>query len=61
MNVARQMIENRLAAVIRTRNQGQALQAARAAVEGGIRTVEITLTVPDAGEVIRRLRREHRK
>ena len=61
MNVARQMIENRLTAVIRTRNQGQALQAARAAVEGGIRTVEITLTVPDAGEVVRRLRREHRR
>ena len=61
MNTANRLIANRLAAVIRTRSAEQALQVARAAVEGGIRTVEITLTVPRAGEILARLRKEFRK
>src|SRR5207249_8026549 len=47
--------EDRLVAVIRTSTQDLARQAARAMSEAGIRLVEITLTVPDAFEVIEEL------
>src|SRR2546428_3509143 len=47
--------EDRLVAVIRTPTPELARQAARAMSEGGIRLVEITLTVPDAFEVIAEL------
>src|SRR5437870_12815077 len=44
--------EDRLVAVIRTSTQDLARQAARAMSEAGIRLIEITLTVPDAFELI---------
>src|SRR5437773_1262174 len=44
--------EDRLVAVIRTSTPELAERAARAVAEGGVRLVEITLTVPDAIEVI---------
>src|SRR5207247_6221126 len=44
--------EDRLVAVIRTATPELAEQAARAVAEAGVRLVEITLTVPDAIEVI---------
>ena len=47
--------EDRLVAVIRTSTQDLARQAARAMSEAGVRLVEITLTVPDAFEVIEEL------
>src|SRR5947207_6736819 len=47
--------EDRLVAVIRTPTPELAERAARAVAEGGVRLVEITLTVPDATEVIARL------
>ncbi len=47
--------EDRLVAVIRTATTEEADRAARAMAEGGVRLVEITLTVPDAFEVIERL------
>src|SRR3989449_9600225 len=47
--------EDRLVAVIRTGSPQIARQAARAMSEGGIRLVEITLTVPDAFEIIEEL------
>ena len=47
--------EDRLVAVIRTPSPELAEQAARAVAEGGVRLVEITLTVPDALELIAKL------
>ena len=47
--------EDRLVAVIRTPSPELAERAARAVAEGGVRLVEITLTVPDAFELIAKL------
>jgi 2-dehydro-3-deoxyphosphogluconate aldolase/(4S)-4-hydroxy-2-oxoglutarate aldolase len=47
--------EDRLVAVIRTATPELAERAARAMAEGGVRLVEITLTVPDAIELIAKL------
>jgi 2-dehydro-3-deoxyphosphogluconate aldolase/(4S)-4-hydroxy-2-oxoglutarate aldolase len=47
--------EDRLVAVIRTATPELAEQAARAMAEAGVRLVEITLTVPDAYELIAKL------
>ena len=47
--------EDRLVAVIRTATPELAERAARAVAEAGVRLVEITLTVPDALEVIAKL------
>src|SRR5256885_16632472 len=47
--------EDRLVGVIRTATPELAERAARALADGGVRLVEITLTVPDALEVIAKL------
>ena len=44
--------EDRLVAVIRTTTPGLARDAARAMSEAGVRLVEVTLTIPDAFELI---------
>ncbi|MEA2660843.1 MAG: 2-dehydro-3-deoxyphosphogluconate aldolase / (4S)-4-hydroxy-2-oxoglutarate aldolase [Chloroflexota bacterium] len=50
--------EDRLIAVIRTATPELAERAARAVAEAGVRMVEITLTVPDALELIAKLARD---
>ncbi|MFT4295356.1 MAG: bifunctional 4-hydroxy-2-oxoglutarate aldolase/2-dehydro-3-deoxy-phosphogluconate aldolase [Micropruina sp.] len=45
--------------IVRLPSADEALSVARAAVEGGIRALEITLSVPNALEVIRTLSREY--
>ncbi len=47
--------EDRLVAVVRTATAEQAEQQARTMARAGVRLVEITLTVPDAFELIERL------
>ena len=47
---------DRIIVVIRTDDAEAALAAARGVIEGGVGTVEITLTVPGATEVLERLR-----
>jgi 2-dehydro-3-deoxyphosphogluconate aldolase / (4S)-4-hydroxy-2-oxoglutarate aldolase len=53
------LIENlkkhQLMVAVRTETPEDAYNAARACIEGGIRFIEITFSVPDADEVIRRL------
>jgi 2-dehydro-3-deoxyphosphogluconate aldolase/(4S)-4-hydroxy-2-oxoglutarate aldolase len=50
--------EDRLVAVVRTATAQDALLTARALASGGVRLIEITLTVPDADAVIGRLSEE---
>ena len=50
--------EQRAFAVIRTETAQQALAAARACLAGGLRLLEITLTVPGALEVVESLAAE---
>lgn len=47
--------EDRLVAVIRTATADEAVRTARAVATGGVRLIEITMTVPDADQVIARL------
>ena len=47
--------QDRLVAVIRTTSAEDAIRSARAVAAGGVRLIEVTLTVPDADEVIARL------
>ena len=50
--------EGRAFAVVRTPTAEQAIEAGRACLRGGIRLLEITLTIPDALGAIRALARE---
>ena len=51
----KEMIRRRLVAVIHTKTPEQALAVAEAVATGGILTLEIPMTIPDAVEVIRAL------
>ena len=51
--VLRQLFDARIVAVIRSKDRETALRSVRACIEGGIRAVEITYTVPDASGIIR--------
>lgn len=53
--VLRQLFDARIVAVIRSKDRETALRSVRACIEGGIRAVEITYTVPDASGIIREL------
>jgi 2-dehydro-3-deoxyphosphogluconate aldolase / (4S)-4-hydroxy-2-oxoglutarate aldolase len=50
-----QVFPNRLCGVLRTEDSDAGFQACLAAVEGGVRTIEITKTVPSCFELIRGL------
>lgn len=49
-----------LMVAVRTETPEDAYQAAAACIEGGVRFIEITFSVPGADEVIRRLSTDHR-
>lgn len=51
---------NQLMVAVRTATPEDAYQAAAACVEGGIRFIEITFTVPGAAEVMQRLSKDER-
>jgi 2-dehydro-3-deoxyphosphogluconate aldolase / (4S)-4-hydroxy-2-oxoglutarate aldolase len=55
VELVRQLRQQRLVAVVRSKSAEDALALARAAVEGGIRFVEITFSVPGALDVIKEL------
>jgi len=50
-----EVFPNRLCAVLRTENADAGFQACLAALEGGVRTIEVTKTVPSCFELIRGL------
>ncbi len=55
MLTAEQAFPTRVAGVIRTQNPEIAFQACMAAIEGGMGTIEITMTVPSCMEIVRGL------
>lgn len=61
MDKSRQLekiLAERIIAVVRSRDSDKLVEVAKALVMGGVRTLEITMTVPDALEVIRAVRRQ---
>jgi 2-dehydro-3-deoxyphosphogluconate aldolase/(4S)-4-hydroxy-2-oxoglutarate aldolase len=55
MTIIETIEHHKLVAAIRTETPDEAYKAATACIEGGVRLVEITFSVPDADDVIRRL------
>jgi 2-dehydro-3-deoxyphosphogluconate aldolase/(4S)-4-hydroxy-2-oxoglutarate aldolase len=53
----RQVLDNGIVAVVRSPDSQQLVEVCRALADGGVSTVEITMTVPDALEVVRQVRR----
>src|SRR5262245_18099145 len=53
----RQVLDSGIVAVVRSSDSQQLVEAARALADGGIHVVEITMTVPDALDVVRQVRR----
>src|SRR5499427_1595352 len=53
----RQVLDNGIVAVVRSPDSQQLVEVCRALADGGVTTVEITMTVPDALDVVRAVRR----
>jgi len=60
MHFIKELRKHQLMVAVRTATPEQAYMAAAACIEGGIRFIEITFSVPDAAEVIRRLSNDKR-
>jgi 2-dehydro-3-deoxyphosphogluconate aldolase/(4S)-4-hydroxy-2-oxoglutarate aldolase len=60
MTLIERIERHQLMVAVRTDTPEQAYQAAAACVEGGIRFVEVTFSVPEADEVIKKLSRDKR-
>src|SRR5438132_2547325 len=56
MSHLRQILDCGIVAVVRSRDSQQLVEVARALADGGVTAVEITMTVPDALDVLRRVR-----
>jgi 2-dehydro-3-deoxyphosphogluconate aldolase / (4S)-4-hydroxy-2-oxoglutarate aldolase len=54
----RQVLECGIVAVVRSPDSRQLVEVARALADGGVAVVEITMSVPDALDVVRRVREE---
>jgi 2-dehydro-3-deoxyphosphogluconate aldolase/(4S)-4-hydroxy-2-oxoglutarate aldolase len=52
----KEVLDGGIVAVVRSHDGAQLVEVARALVDGGVRAVEITLTVPDALTVVRQVR-----
>src|SRR5438132_2472877 len=56
MSHLRQILDCGIVAVVRSRDSQQLVEVARALADGGVTVVEITMSVPDALDVLRRVR-----
>jgi 2-dehydro-3-deoxyphosphogluconate aldolase/(4S)-4-hydroxy-2-oxoglutarate aldolase len=56
MNSLQQILDAGIVAVVRSRDSQQLVEVARALADGGVNVVEITMSVPDALDVLRRVR-----
>jgi 2-dehydro-3-deoxyphosphogluconate aldolase/(4S)-4-hydroxy-2-oxoglutarate aldolase len=52
----RKVLDGGIVAVVRSPDSGQLVEVCRALVDGGVTTVEITMTVPNALDVVRQVR-----
>jgi 2-dehydro-3-deoxyphosphogluconate aldolase/(4S)-4-hydroxy-2-oxoglutarate aldolase len=52
----RQVLDSGIVAIVRSPDSGQLVEVARALHDGGVRIVEITMTVPDALTVLRQVK-----
>src|SRR5437870_11932256 len=53
----RQVLDSGIVAVVRSPDSQQLVETVRALVDGGVTVVEITMTVPDALDVVRQVRK----
>src|SRR5436189_6325798 len=53
----KQVLDVGIVAVVRSPDSGQLVEVCRALADGGVTVVEITMTVPDALDVVRAVRR----
>jgi 2-dehydro-3-deoxyphosphogluconate aldolase / (4S)-4-hydroxy-2-oxoglutarate aldolase len=53
----RRVLDSGIVAIVRSHDSAQLVQVAKALADGGISIIEITMTVPDAVEVVRQVRR----
>src|SRR5258708_38408017 len=53
----RQVLDSGIVAVVRSPDSQQLVEVARALADGGVSVVEITMTVPDALDVVRQVRK----
>jgi 2-dehydro-3-deoxyphosphogluconate aldolase/(4S)-4-hydroxy-2-oxoglutarate aldolase len=53
----RQVLDSGIIAIVRSPDSQQLVEVCRALADGGVSTVEITMTVPDALDVVRQVRR----
>lgn len=58
MSLIEAIERHKLMVAVRTNTPESAFRAAKACIDGGVRLLEITFSVPDAGDVIRRLNKE---
>src|SRR5437016_1446047 len=56
MNQLQQILDGGIVAVVRSPDSQQLVEVARALADGGVLAVEITMSVPDALDVLRRVR-----
>ena len=60
MDLIKELQRHQLMVAVRTDTPEQAYKVALACIEAGVKFIEITFSVPDAGEVIKRLVRDRR-
>src|SRR5947199_297337 len=53
----RQVLDSGIVAVVRAPDSQQLVETVRALIDGGVNVVEITMTVPDALDVVRQVRK----
>lgn len=58
-NIYEELIKNKAVAVIRTNTYEEAKEISLAAIEGGIKVIEITMTVPNGAKLIKELKESH--
>ena len=56
IEVYQKLLDSKIVAVIRGKDAEEAVEVAKAAVEGGLHAIEITYTTPDVAEVFKELR-----
>ncbi|OEL01069.1 2-dehydro-3-deoxyphosphogluconate aldolase [Staphylococcus succinus] len=59
LHVLAEVKDNRFIAVIRTNNKQKFINVARVLLDNGLKTIEVTLTTPNATEIIKELSHEY--